>query len=164
MYMMLSGMFMLIKHSDEINSSMFYFLNCRWSRIEVSNKLYSDFKYTIMASSYLIWILICICGRALKKKKLQSHVERLLLNLVCFWKCFLINSTDSLLIKHIYPDGVFMIAPCVMVIFLGLGQTWEHSRSWCEEAWWLGRGYGWWMGASHDPQPRVQGIYIVWLG
>lgn len=41
--------------------------------------------------------------------------------------------------------------------FVGLGQTWEHPRSWCQEAWWLGRRDGRRVGATYGHQPWLQG-------
>ncbi len=44
-----------------------------------------------------------------------------------------------------------------LTLYLGLGQTWEHSRPWCQETRRLGWRHGRRMGTCHDPQPRVQG-------
>lgn len=42
---------------------------------------------------------------------------------------------------------------------VGLGQTWEHSWPWCKETRGLGRGHGWRVGTTHDPQPWIQGRF-----
>lgn len=53
----------------------------------------------------------------------------------------------------------------IYLLCIGLGQTWKHSRPWCKETWGLGRGHGWRVGATHDPQPWIQGglkLLIAW--
>lgn len=51
----------------------------------------------------------------------------------------------------------FFFFAVVVVVILGLGQAWEHPRSWCQEAWWLGWRDGWRVGAPYGHQPWLQG-------